>query len=691
MSEKVETLRNIALVAHSGAGKTSLAESMLFDSGTIKRLGRVEDGNTAMDFEAEELKRTSSISSGFHQFDWKKHTVTIIDTPGDQNFFSDTLSCQQGADGALVVIDAVDGVKVQTEQAWEFAKDFQQPCMIFINKLDRERADFSRVFQEAAEIFDPKPIILQLPIGAEDDFKGIVDLISGQAYVYDDSGKAQKGEIPADMQDTVDSEKENLIENIAEADDDLVERYLEGEELTVDELRSALRKGTLAHTFVPVVCGSATKNIGIDLLMNLIVDAMPSPLDRGPKVGTDPASGEEIERAPDPDAPFSAFVVKTLADPYAGRLTIFRVVSGSLAADGTFYNATKETKERFNQLLTITGKEQKPAAGAGPGSIVAMAKLKETLTGHTLCDDSAKIVYKCVDPLPSLISFAISAKSKGDEDKIFSSMVKLLEEDPSLKLDRISETKEIILSGLGQIHIETAVEKLKRKFNVEVVLNTPKVPYRETIKKKVRVQGRHKKQTGGHGQFGDCWIQLEPLPRGKGFEFVDAIVGGVIPKTYIPAVEKGIVESCQKGVLAGFLCVDFKVTLDDGSFHAVDSSEMAFKIAGSLAFKKAAEQAQPVLLEPIMNVTITTPEEFMGDIMGDLNGRRGKVLGMDSAGRNQVIKANVPMAEFLTYAPDLRSMTGGRGIYSMEFSHYDEVPAQISEKIVEEVNKAKEK
>jgi elongation factor G len=582
-------------------------------------------------------------------------------------------------------------VKVQTEQAWEFAKDFQQPCMIFINKLDRERADFSRVFQEAAEIFDPKPIILQLPIGAEDDFKGIVDLISGQAYVYDDSGKAQKGEIPADMQDTVDSEKENLIENIAEADDDLVERYLEGEELTVDELRSALRKGTLAHTFVPVVCGSATKNIGIDLLMNLIVDAMPSPLDRGPKVGTDPASGEEIERAPDPDAPFSAFVVKTLADPYAGRLTIFRVVSGSLAADGTFYNATKETKERFNQLLTITGKEQKPAAGAGPGSIVAMAKLKETLTGHTLCDDSAKIVYKCVDPLPSLISFAISAKSKGDEDKIFSSMVKLLEEDPSLKLDRISETKEIILSGLGQIHIETAVEKLKRKFNVEVVLNTPKVPYRETIKKKVRVQGRHKKQTGGHGQFGDCWIQLEPLPRGKGFEFVDAIVGGVIPKTYIPAVEKGIVESCQKGVLAGFLCVDFKVTLDDGSFHAVDSSEMAFKIAGSLAFKKAAEQAQPVLLEPIMNVTITTPEEFMGDIMGDLNGRRGKVLGMDSAGRNQVIKANVPMAEFLTYAPDLRSMTGGRGIYSMEFSHYDEVPAQISEKIVEEVNKAKEK
>jgi elongation factor G len=691
MSEKVKSLRNIALVAHSGAGKTSLAEAMLYDSGITNRLGRVEDGNTAMDFEPEELKRTSSISSGFHQFEWKKHTINIIDTPGDQNFISDTLSCQQGADGALVVIDAVDGVKVQTEQAWEFAKDFQQPCMIFINKLDRERADFSRVFHEASDIFDPKPIILQLPIGAEDDFKGVVDLISGQAYIYNEEGKAQKSEIPADMQDEVESEKENLIENIAEADDDLVERYLEGEELTEEELRGALRKGTLARTFVPVVCGSATRNVGIDLAMDLVVDSMPSPLDRGSRAGTDPATGEEIERAPDPDGPFSAFVVKTLADPYAGRLTIFRVVSGSLGSDGNFYNSSKETKERFNQLLTITGKEQKPATGAGPGSIVAMAKLKETLTGDTLCDAAAKITYQCVDPLPSLISFAISAKSKGDEDKIFSSMVKLLEEDPSLKLDRISETKEIILSGLGQIHIETTVEKLKRKFNVEVVLNTPKVPYRETIKKKIRVQGKHKKQTGGHGQFGDCWIQLEPMARGKGFEFVDAIVGGVIPKTYIPAVEKGVIEASQKGVLGGFLCVDFKVTLDDGSFHAVDSSEMAFKIAGSLAFKKAAEQAHPVLLEPIMNVTITTPEDFMGDIMGDLNGRRGKVLGMDSAGRNQIIKANVPMAEFLTYAPDLRSMTGGRGIYFMEFSHYDEVPTQMTDKIIEAVNKSKEK
>jgi elongation factor G len=689
MSEKIESLRNIALVAHSGAGKTSLAEAMLYDSGTIKRLGRVEDGNSAMDFEPEELKRMSSISSGFHQFDWKKHTANFIDTPGDQNFFSDTLSCLQAADGVVVVIDAVDGIKVQTEQAWDYAAEFNQPCVIFINKLDRERADFSLAFQGAGEIFKPKPIILQLPIGAEGDFKGVVDLISGKAFEYDENGKAKKIEIPADMQESVDSEKENLIENIAEADDELVERYLEGEELTQQELAAALRKGTLARIFVPVVCGSATRNIGIDLLMDLIVDALPSPLDRGAKPGIDPATGKEIERAPDPQAPFSGFVVKTLADSYAGRLTIFKVVSGTLGTDGTFHNANKETKERFNQLLTITGKEQKPASGAGPGSIVAVAKLKETVTGDTLCDDSAKIVYKCSEPLPSLISFAIEAKSKGDEDKIFISLSKLLEEDPALKLDRISETKEILLSGLGQIHVETAVEKLKRKFNVEAILKTPKVPYRETIKKKVRVQGKHKKQTGGHGQYGDCWIQMEPQPRGHGFEFVDAIVGGVIPKTYIPAVEKGIIEAAQKGVLAGFPCVDFKATLDYGSFHAVDSSEMAFKVAGSLAYKKACEDAQPVLLEPIMNVTITTPEDFMGDIMGDLNSRRGKVLGMDNAGRNQIIKANVPMAEFQTYAPDLRSMTGGRGMYTMEFSHYDEVPAQIAEKIVEEVNKSK--
>jgi elongation factor G len=690
MTDRVDEIRNIALVAHQGAGKTTLAEIMLFKAGISKRVGRVEDGNTLMDFEPEEIKRNSSISSAFHQYDWNKQTITLIDTPGDQNFFTDTKMCMQAADGAVVVIDAVDGVKVQTEQAWEFAKEFNMPCLIFINKLDRERADFLRTFKDANECLKPKPIITQLPIGTEEDFKGVVDLISMKAYTYDTDGKATKNEIPSDMKDIVATEREAFIENVAEADDELIERYLEGETLSDDDLMAALKKGTLSSVFTPVLCGSATKNIGIDLMMNFITNCMPSPIDRGSKIGVDTGKGSEIERNPDPDAPFSAFVFKTVADPYAGRLSIFRVVSGTLGSDGTFYNANKETKERFNQLLTIAGKEQKAATGAGPGAIAAVAKLKETTTGDTLCDETARIKYSCAKPLPNLITFALASKAKGDEDKIFISLSKLLEEDKALVLERNAETNEILLSGAGQIHVETAIEKLKRKFNVEAILNTPKVPYKETIKKKVRVQGKHKKQSGGHGQFGDCWIQMEPLPRGKGFEFVDAIVGGAIPKTYIPAVEKGIVESSPKGVLAGFPCIDFKVTLDDGSFHAVDSSEMAFKIAGSLAFKKAAEEAKPVLLEPIMKVTITTPDEYMGDIMGDLNSRRGRVLGMDSAGKNQVINANVPMAEFLKYAPDLRSMTGGRGLFSMEFSHYDEVPAQISEKIIEEMNKAKE-
>jgi len=690
MTDKIEDLRNIVFVAHGGAGKTSLAEVMLFNTGVTNRLGRVEDGNTVMDFEPEELKRNISISSGFNQYDWKKHTIRLIDTPGDQNFFSDTRICMQAADGAVVVIDAVDSVKVQTEQAWDFAEEFNLPSIIFINKLDRERADFSRTYKDAAESFEPKPVILQLPIGSEDDFKGVIDLVGMKAYTYDAKGKAKEVDIPSDMQDLVAEEREALVENVVESDDELLERYLEGESLSDDEIKAALKKGTLSRIFVPVLCGSATKNIGIDLIQDFIVDCMPSPLDRGPWIATDEDGEKEVECNPDPDAPFSAFVFKTVADPFAGRLSIFRVVSGSLGADGNFYNTNKGTKERYNQLLSLAGKEQKQVTKAGPGSIVAVAKLKDSVTGDTLCDEGSKVKFKCAEPLPSLTSFAVEPKSKGDEDKIFSSLSKLLEEDIALQLTRNLETKQILLSGLGPIHIEVAVEKLKRKFNVEVELSTPKVPYKETIKKKVRVQGKHKKQTGGHGQFADCWIQIEPLPRGKGFEFVDKIVGGVIPKQYIPAVEKGILESCQKGVLAAFPCVDFRVTLDDGSFHAVDSSEMAFKIAGSMAFKKAALEAGPVLLEPIMNVSITTPDEHMGDIMGDLNSRRGKVLGMDSKGKNQVIKANVPIAEFLNYAPDLRSMTGGRGMFNMEFSHYDEIPAQIAQKLVEEINKSKE-
>ncbi|MFZ7124669.1 MAG: elongation factor G [Desulfobacterales bacterium] len=690
MAEQVDKIRNIALVAHSGAGKTSLAEIILFKAGVTTRIGRVEDGNTAMDFEPEELKRQSSISSALHQFDWKKHTVNIIDTPGDQNFITDTKFCMRAADTAVVVIDAVDGVKVQTEQAWEFATEYGMPCIIFVNKLDKERAILANVLEDANRSLEsPKPIPLQIPIGQEAGFKGIVDLMRNKAYTYED-GKASEIDIPADLVDEVASERETLIENIAEADDALVERYLEGEELSEEDLRNALRKGLRERIFAPVLCGSAIAKIGVDLLMDFIANVAPSPAEREPMVGTDLKGEQEMKRLPDPDAPFSAFVFKTVADPYSGRLTLFRVVSGKLGSDGNFYNATKETRERFNQLLAVHGKEQKPAGGAVPGSICAVAKLKETTTGDTLCDEANKIRFSAPEPLPTLISFALESKSKGDEDKIYSSLNKLLEEDNGLKLDRRAETSEIILSGRGQVHIEVTLEKMKRKFGVEVNLKLPKVPYRETIRKKVRVQGRHKKQTGGHGQFGDCWIQMEPLPRSSGYEFVDAIVGGAIPKTYIPAVDKGVQEAAARGVLAGYPVVDFKVTLDDGSFHAVDSSEMAFKIAGSLAFKKAVVDASPTLLEPIMHVTVITPDDFMGDIMGDLNGRRGRVLGMESQGKNQVIKAQVPLAEIQTYAPDLRSMTGGRGMYTMSFSHYDEVPAQLQEKIIEESKKESE-
>ncbi len=690
MTESTKNLRNIAIVGHSGSGKTSICEALLFNNGVINRLGRVEDGNTVMDFEPEELKRNFSVSSGFHQYNWKNHDISLIDTPGVQEFFSDTKLCMQAADSAVVVIDGVDGIKFQTEQAWSFAEEFNLPCVILINKLDKEHSDFSRIVQQASELFKPKPIILQLPIGKEDNFSGIIDLVKMKAYTFDGKGIGTEIDIPSDMKETVDNERETLVENIAEADDTLLERYLEGESLSDEELNTALKNGIISRDFVPVLCCSALKNTGLDLFSNFIINCMPSPLDKASWSCTDENGENELICKPDDNEPFAAFVFKTVADPYAGRLSIFRVVSGKLGSDGNFFNTNKDSKERFNQLLKIAGKEQKPASSAGPGSIVAVAKLKETTTGDTLCDETRKIKFKCVKPLPSLITFAIESKNKGDEDKIYISMTKLIEEDPALKLERNAETSEILLSGRGQVHIEATSEKLKRKYNVEVLLNTPKVPYRETIKKKVRVQGKHKKQSGGHGQYGDCWIQMEPAPKGKGFEFVDKIVGGSIPKTYIPAVEKGIVEASAKGVLAGFPCVDFRVILDDGSYHAVDSSEMAFKIAGSIAYKKAVEEAKPVLLEPVMKVSITTSDEFMGDIMGDLNSRRGRVLGMDSENKNQVIKANVPMSEMLTYAPDLKSMTGGRGIFAMEFSHYDEVPVQLAEKIIEDVKAARE-
>ncbi len=688
MSEEIKTMRNVALAGHGGAGKTTLAEAMLFKAGVTNRLGKVEDGNTVMDFQPEEIKKQQSINTSVIKYTHNKHTITLMDTPGDQNFFSAAKTCFPVADGMIFVIDGVGGPSAMTEEAGACALEYNFPGLVVVNKLDRERSDFETCIAACKTSLKKKIIPICYPIGQENDFKGIVNIISGQAYEYDEDGKATRVDIPADMADDVALAKEEFIENIAELNDDLLEKYLEGEEITEDELKVTFRQGVLDAQFYPALCTSAVKMIGIDTVFNFINDFMPSPLDRGDWTATN-ANGEHVIVSPDPAAEFCGFVFATIVDPYAGRLSLFRVISGTLGKEGNILNVTKDSKERFSQLLEIAGKDQKTIANALPGSIVAVAKLKDTLTGDTLTNGK-EIQIPAPSPMPPVISFAISPKSKNDEDKIHEAIRKVLEEDTGLQLRREEETKQTILSGRGLVHIETTADKILRKFNVAMEIATPKVAYRETFKKKIRVQGKHKKQSGGHGQFGDCWIVLEPLPKGRGFEFVDKIVGGVIPKNYIPAVEAGVRESSATGILAGFPCVDFRVTVDFGSYHSVDSSEMAFKTAGSIAFKNAAKDARAVLLEPIMKVSVKVPEDATGDIMGDMNSRRGRVLGMDSEGDKQIINALVPMSEILRYAPDLSSMTGGRGAFTMEFEHYDEVPGDLSQKIIERVNAEKD-
>lgn len=681
-------LRNVAVVGHGATGKTSLCESLLYIAGKTDRPGRVDEGSSSMDFEPEEQKRRISISAATNFFEWEKHKITILDTPGDSNFAYDTRNCLRVADGAIVVIDAVGGVEFQTEKVWEYADEYKLPRIIFINRMDRERADFGKSIESVMNRLGKKATPIFLPIGAEDSFKGVVDLLQKKALFFDDlKGTYKLGDIPPDMADLVEISRENMVEDIAESDEVLMDKYLDKGELSDDELKAGLRKGVISGSLVPVVCGSASKNIGITSLMDLVVNVMPSPLDRGPVTGKKPGTGDAEIRNPEASSPFSAIVFKTIADPYAGRLTLFRVFSGTVSADSTFYNSTRKTTERFGNIFFPEGKNQKSVESLVPGDIAAVAKLKETATGDTVCNDKSPIIFEKVIPPPPIMSFAVAPKSRGDEEKIVSSINRIIEEDPTLTFHRDEQTKEMILSGMGQVHIEVSVEKMKRKFGVEVTLKTPKVPYKETIKGKTNIQGKYKKQSGGRGQFGDCWLDIEPLPRGGGFEFVDRIVGGVIPQQYRPAVEKGIVEAMGEGVVAGYPVVDVKVSLVDGSYHTVDSSEMAFKIAGSLGFKKGVLACHPVLLEPIVNIDIEIPDEYMGDVIGDLNGRRGKVLGMESKGVNRIIKGLVPLAEILRYAPDLRSMTSGRGTFTYEPSHYEEVPPFIAEKVIAEAKK----
>ena len=686
-----KSLRNLAIVGHGGTGKTSLCESFLFISGKNERLGRVDDGTSIMDYEPEEQKRRISISSSINFVEWNKYKINIIDTPGDSNFTYDIKCSMSVVENALVVIDAVSGVEFQTQKVWEYADGFNLPRIVFINRLDRERADFSAALASIKNKFSKKVTPVCLPIGKEDKFNGIVDLISSKAHLFSDNKGAGKAtDIPADMADEAKNMRNAMVEDIAETDDDLMNKYLEAGELTAEEIKQGLRKGVTSGNLIPVVCGSAIKGIGISLLLDLIVDSMASPVDRGAIKGKKPGGDAAAERKTSEDEPFSAIVFKTIADPYAGRLTLFRVYSGKLNPDSSIYNSTKKISEKFGNIFFLEGKNQKPAEVLIPGDIAGVAKLKETVTGDTLCNEKAPIIFEKVEVPSPIMSFAIEPKSRGDEEKIASSLHRLTEEDPTIVFSRDLQTKEMILSGMGQVHIEVNIEKMKRKFGVEVNLHTPKVPYKETIKGKTNVQGKYKKQSGGRGQFGDCWIDIEPLPRGTGFEFADKIVGGVIPQQYRPAVEKGIVEAAAEGVLAGYPVVDFKISLVDGSYHTVDSSEMAFKIAGSMAFKKGVMQCQPILLEPIVNIDIEIPEEYMGDVIGDLNSRRGRVLGMDTKGTNQVIKGQVPLAEILKYAPDLRSMTSGRGNFTYTHSHYEEVPSFIAEKIIAAAKKDKE-
>ncbi|HAX98815.1 MAG TPA: elongation factor G [Candidatus Atribacteria bacterium] len=689
---ETKDIRNIAITAHSGAGKTSLGEAFLFNGKVTDRLCRVDDGNSALDYEPEEIKRKTTITSSFHCLKWKKKTINIIDTPGDTNFITETFSSLSIADSAVLLIDAVAGVEVQTDRVWRDTSENNIPTLIFINKMDRERADFFSALKSIEDNLGAKLVILQLPIGKESNFRGVVDLITQKAFLFsnDGSGEMTKVDVPDELKDETITYREKLVEAVAESDDALLEKYLDSGELSDEEVNTGLRTGILKKFFSPVMCGAALLNMGIQPVLDLIVDNFPSPQDRlSRKVKNSKTGAEEVLQISS-DGPFYGFVFKTISDPYTGKLTVLKVYSGVLNSDSTIFNISRKVKEKIGQVLKLEGKSQKPINLAVAGDIVALAKLKETTTNDTLTDGKSDLVFEELKYPTPAIFYAINPKSRGDEDKLSGALARLQEEDPTVQFSRDEQTKEFLISGMGQIHVEVVVEKLKRKFGVEVELKTPKVPYKETIKGKTRVQGKYKRQSGGRGQYGDTWIELEPVPRGKGFEFVDKIVGGVIPKNYIPSVEKGIVETMAQGVLAGYPVIDIKVTLVDGSYHEVDSSDMAFKIAASMGFKKGFMEAIPILLEPIMEIVITVPEECQGDIIGDLNSRRGRVLGMDPKNKNQVIRAHAPMAEILDYDHTLKSITRGRGSFTMIFDHYEELPSYLSEKIIADAKKEKE-
>ena len=676
------SIRNVALVGHTGSGKTQLAAAMLSVAGMVNRFGKVDDGTTVTDFDEEEVSRKHTLSASLAFAEWNKHKINIIDSPGIGNFLSEARAALTVAEAAAVVVDAVAGVMVQTEKVWAAAEELQLPRIVVLNRLDRDRASLDRSLQSLRDACGRTVIPIQLPIGEEKGFRGVVDLVSRKAFTYqtDESGKFTEGAVPGDMAAAVESAREALIEMVAEADEQLMERFFEAGSLTDDELVAGLRGAVAAAKVFPLVCVSGLLNVGVQPLLDTLVSYVPSAADR-PFKGVD-RSGAEQQRKADDKAPAAAFVWKTVADPFAGRITMFRVVSGAFKSDSTVHNKTKDSPERFGNLQLLQGKTPTTVPELKAGDLGAVAKLKDTLTNDTLGDKSDAVTFPPLKFPEPVLSYAIEPKTRGDEDKISTSMHRLEEEDPSIKYSRDPQTKELLLSGQGQLHIEVTVAKLKRRFGVDVNLKPPRIPYRETIKASTEAHGRHKKQTGGHGQFGDCKIKVEPLARGSDFEFVDDIFGGSIPRQFVPAVEKGIQDARTRGYLAGYPMVDFRVTVFDGSYHDVDSNELSFKLAGSLAFKDAMTRARPTILEPIMNVEVYAPSDYAGDLMGDLNGRRGRIAGMDTRGGTTVIKAQVPMSEMLTYEQHLTSATGGRGSYHMEYSHYDEVPSPLQAKII---------
>ena len=688
---KVDQLRNIALISHGGAGKTSLAEAMLYDTGAIDRLGRVDDGNTTMDHDAEEQRRKISINASTAPVEWQDSKINIIDTPGYFDFLGEVKASLRVCDASVVLVDAVAGVEVGSELTWRYADEYRLARLVVVNKMDRENANFDKAVASIQNTFGKKCVPIELPIGAEAGFKGVVDLMAGKAFVYDGSkNPATPEDVPANLRDEYDLARSSLMEAAAEGDDELLEKYLDGGELSAEEIRTGLRLAVLAGKVVPIVCTSSTKNIGIPNLLDAIVRLLPSPAGMGAVAGTNPKNDQEVTRQQVEGEPFSAFVYKTMADPYVGKLTLFRVYSGILRSDSSTYNAKKGRTERIGQLFLSRGKTQEPISEVSAGDLAAVAKLQETTTGDTLCTESEPIVYKHADFPDPVFSVSIQPKSKGDEEKIGSGLNRLAEEDPTFRVSREPSTNETIISGMGELHLDVMAERLKRKFGAEITMDTPKVPYRETIRSSAKVQGRHKKQTGGRGQFGDVWVEFEPIGTDQEFEFADKVFGGSVPRQYIPAVEKGLRESLNDGVLAGYPSIGFRASLYDGSYHPVDSSEMAFKIAASLAFKKGMAEANPVLLEPIGIVEVMVPEAFMGDVIGDLNKKRGRILGMETAGNVTVVKAQVPMAEMRKYAIDLRSITQGRGTFQIHFDHYEEAPGNVTQAVIEESKKRKE-